>query len=370
MRICHMTSAHERFDVRIFHRQCTSLALKGYETYLVATGESCEKNDVHVLGIGKKSNSRFARMIGTSRKVYKKSLELNADLYEIHDPELLPYGIKLLKKGHKVIWDSHEDYFKLMDTKTYIPKPIRKLIVPLFSAYYKRALKKFSAVLVASPHIKESIEEYNKNVHVITNYPTIDDEEILNRWPDYKSKKVCFAGGIAQQWSHKETIDALHECKGVNYVLCGSGSTEYLNDLKKKPGWKQVDYRGRIPFSDVINVMMECSVGLVLWNPQNNRGGKMGTLGNTKMFEYMRAGLPIICTDFILWRQIVEKYNCGICVSRGDKDGLIKAIKTLTDNPGLAEQMGENARRAVLSEYNWKTQEKKLYKVYEQLLAE
>ena len=43
-------------------------------------------------------------------------------------------------------------------------------------------------------------------------------------------------------------------------------------------------------------------------------GYKKGTLGNNKIFEYMYYGLPIICTDFDLWKEIIDKYKCGIYV--------------------------------------------------------
>lgn len=43
IKVCHMTSAHGEEDVRIFHKECVSLAKAGYDTYLVERGESREK---------------------------------------------------------------------------------------------------------------------------------------------------------------------------------------------------------------------------------------------------------------------------------------------------------------------------------------
>ena len=50
IRVCHMTSAHDPEDIRIFHKECVSLAKAGYEVYLVERGESYEKNGVHIVG--------------------------------------------------------------------------------------------------------------------------------------------------------------------------------------------------------------------------------------------------------------------------------------------------------------------------------
>ena len=44
IKVCHMTSAHEEEDIRIFRKECVSLAEAGYDVYLVERGESYEKN--------------------------------------------------------------------------------------------------------------------------------------------------------------------------------------------------------------------------------------------------------------------------------------------------------------------------------------
>ncbi len=51
IKVCHITSAHNSDDIRIFHKECASLAKAGYDTYLVAKGESREEKGVHVVGV-------------------------------------------------------------------------------------------------------------------------------------------------------------------------------------------------------------------------------------------------------------------------------------------------------------------------------
>lgn len=81
-KICHMTSAHSSEDVRIFHKECASLAKReDFDVYLVATGESREEAGVHVLGIGPKPSGRLERMKETAKRVYEKALSLDADIY-------------------------------------------------------------------------------------------------------------------------------------------------------------------------------------------------------------------------------------------------------------------------------------------------
>ena len=80
------------------------------------------------------------------------------------------------------------------------------------------------------------------------------------------------------------------------------------------------------------------------------------------------AGLPIICTNFILWREFVERCHCGICVDPENEDEIADAIRYLLDHPDEARQMGENGRRAVKEEFNWGVEEKKLLALYEDVL--
>ena len=101
MKVCHMTSAHPPEDVRIFYKECVSLANAGYDVYLVAKGESYEKNGVHIIGVGQPSGGRLSRMTKFSKQVYQAALAVNADIYHFHDPELLPYGLKLKRRGKK-----------------------------------------------------------------------------------------------------------------------------------------------------------------------------------------------------------------------------------------------------------------------------
>ena len=92
----------------------------GYEVYLVAKGESYSKNGVQVVGIGEAPGSRLNRMTRTAGNIYKAAVNIDADIYHLQDPELLPHALKLKKMGKLVIFDSHEDYLLTLE-KRWIP---------------------------------------------------------------------------------------------------------------------------------------------------------------------------------------------------------------------------------------------------------
>lgn len=366
MKVCHMTSAHSSQDGRIFHKECVSLARAGYEVYEVAHGESCEKNGVHIVGVGDKPGSRMKRMWLGAKHVYQKARELDCDIYHFHDPELLPYGLKLKKAGKKVIFDSHENTVEQIKEKTWIPNLIRKPMYALFDWYQKHVCAKLDAVISVTPHVRDYFRAINPNTHMITNYP------ILAPLPEQVERKVgsmCFAGGINAQWNHAEIIRAMEMVEGCSYVLCGSGEAGYLEGLKALPAWKRVDFKGRLPFEAVNQVLSSCQMGMSVLSYNHNTGFKTGTMGNTKIFEEMMARLPVICTDFDVWKEFVEHYHCGICVKPGSVTEIADAIRYLIAHPEEAQRMGENGRRAVEQEFNWRFEEKKLLELYRGLSA-
>lgn len=365
IKVCHMTSVHPPEDIRIFHKECVSLAKAGYETYLVQRGESYEKEGAHIVGVGQPSGSRLSRMTAFAKKVYEAALALDADLYHFHDPELLLYGLKLKKKGKKVIFDSHEFTADAILEKTWIPSPVRKAVHGVYSVYEFRICHQLDGVITVSPHIVDYFRKANPNTVQVANYPTVSEEAIQ---PSFLEKRVGFAGGVTGQWMHENILTALAQIPDCRYTLCGPCGTDYLQRLQALPSWQQTDYLGKIPHREVVDQLALCSVGLALLRPGRNTDWNNGTMGNTKIFEEMAVGLPVVCTDFTRWREFVERYHCGICVDPKNVDDIAAAIRYLLDRPNEARKMGENGRRAVKEEFNWGVEEKKLLALYEDIM--
>lgn len=365
IRVCHLTSVHSAEDVRIFHKECVSLAGNGYEVFLVAHGSSYDKYGVHIVGVGDASSNRLKRMINDAKCVYRKALELNCDIYHIHDPELIPYGIKLKRKGKKVIFDSHEDVSAQIFEKEWLPKFLRRLVSKAYRIYEISAVRKFDATVVVSPHMLKAFEGVSKNLYVITNYPILTN--FLENGQNIEGD-LCFAGLISPLWNHHMIIHAMERIENCSYILCGRAENGYLDTLRSLPAWNRVDYKGILTHSDISRVLSSCKVGLAIYSYVPNVGNRIGTMGNTKIFEEMMAGIPIICTNFELWCDFVNRYKCGICVNPESIDEIVEAIIYLLTNPEEAKQMGKNGRRAVEEEFNWSLEEKKLFEMYEKVV--
>lgn len=363
-KVCHVTSVHKPTDGRIFERECSSLA-KIYDVTLIAPNvEDYEKNGVHVKGVSLPSNRLLRqRSLGV---VLNKMIEVDADVYHFHDPELIPVGLKIKKMGKRIIFDSHEDVPALILSKAYIPTLLlRRIVSKLYSIIEKKSLKQYDSIVSVTPDIVERLERINTNTYMLTNYPIYMNDNKMRTW----DKKIGFAGLIADNWNIPTILEAIKDLD-VCFELAGPSSEEYIEYLKSFDGWKNVNYHGIIKHEEVFDMLRRCSVGIALDAYDNpNAGGRKGSIGVTKMYEYMQVGIPVIATAFDNWVPIVEGNNCGYCVDPDNCQRVKEIILYLLNNKEEAKKLGDNGRAAVKEKYSWQMQEPTLYKMYKELLG-
>ncbi len=365
MKITHLTSVHPRYDTRIFLKECSSLAkIDNYDISLIVADNKGDefKNGVSIYDVGKLPG-RVNRMFKTTKNVLQKAVELNSDVYHLHDPELIPVGLKLKKLGKKVIFDAHEDVPKQLLGKPYLNKFLLNILSKLFAKYEKFTCSKFDCIVTATPHIRDKFLQFNPNVIDIKNFPILDELNNDIEWIKRKNK-VCYIGGIAGNRGIKEIVKAMQYLDGVKLDLAGNFSEKNVEiEVKSYDGWQKTNELGFVSRNDISGILSTSKVGLVTLHPLISYQEALPI----KMFEYMVAGIPVVSSNFLLWKEIVEGNNCGICVNPLDPKEIAKAINHIIDNPIEAEQMGKNGKKAVLEKYNWDIEEQKLYKLYKEL---
>jgi glycosyltransferase involved in cell wall biosynthesis len=364
-RVAHLTAVHPADDVRIFVKQCRTLARAGYDVHLVAPGARDEVIDgVHLHAVQRSGSGRLSRMTATVSAVYRKARELDGDIYHVHDPELMPVALLLTRGGKKVVYDSHEHLPQQIRTKPWIPRPLRRPLAVVADAAERTATRFLSAVVTAEPYVQERFLGRSPRVVTVNNFPMLEEFARPDAAWDGKENAVCYAGSISELRGAREMLAAITIAE-TRLLLAGRFSPAGLEEeLASDPGWDRVEFLGVLSREELAAMLGRARAGLVVLHPVPN----YLDANPTKMFEYMSAGIPVVASNFPAWARIVDAHRCGLCVDPTSPAAIAEAITWLHEHPAEAEEMGRNGRRAVEAVYNWQAEESSLLGLYQQLL--
>lgn len=369
-KICHISTVHREDDNRILFKECSSIKKAGYDVSLIITSSnSKDVNGVKILPLIEQTN-RIKRLLYKRKEAYKKALSVEADIYHFHDPELIPIGIKLAKRGKRVIYDVHEDVSKQILSKNYLGNYwIRKTISMLFNKYEKHHSKKFSAIITILDELEIEFKKYNKNVISVKNYAIKDiiDESIAIEDKNNRDEFVIlYIGSITKIRGIKEMIMATERFNSkVKLWIIGIWESEELRkECEKLNGYKNVVYYGSFEIKDLYKYVKSADVGLSILHPTLNYKKAIPT----KVIEYMACEIPIILSDFPFWRALFGEV--GTYVDPLNVDEISEAISFYLNNTKTIESIGRSNREKYINKFSWDSEEKKLLNLYRQILDE
>jgi glycosyltransferase involved in cell wall biosynthesis len=371
-KICILTSAHPTFDVRIFHKEGKALARAGYEVILVASGKidgTYEGVTLKCLPVWKSRSDRFLR--GTAA-VYRLARQADADVYHFHDPELIPVALLLLIQGKKVVYDIHEDLPRTIVYKTYIPRALVKPISRTVELIEDCASCRFSALITASPQIASRFTKRNRNLAVVNNYPKMEEIQIPsgNSFKDRERTLLYVGMRITRSRGAEEMVRSmafLPKDLGAELKLVGNWEDpELASSLETLAGWDRTTFLGLLDRGGVAGELQKAYAGLVILHPEPN----YVTSQPVKLYEYMCAGIPVIASDFPVWREFVTKARCGLLVDPMKPQEIAEAMEYLLRNPEEAEEMGRRGYQAIVEHFNWSNEEEELLRFYNKLFSQ
>jgi glycosyltransferase involved in cell wall biosynthesis len=369
VKIVHLTSVHRTRDVRVFEKQCKSLAADGYQVVLVAV----HPGDEVIEGISIKSlptpSGRMSRMTVTAWRAFREALRQRADLYQIHDPELLPWAALLRLLGKVVVYDMHENVPPDILQKTWLPGWFKRPFASIMRAV-ERVLLTWMPVVFAETSYAEDYAWVKRSV-IVLNLPRLDSlpEPSTSR---QVPPSVAYIGGVAHDRGSGVTLEALSQLhqRGVEvgWECVGPGwPSTHLDDLRRRAAQSNLEYvrfHGYVPGRQGWEIVRTCNIGLAVLLPLPNLIDSYPT----KLFEYMALQMPVIASAFPLYQTVVCRHQCGLCIDPTSAEDLAAAIERLIQNPAEAAEMGRRGRQAVLQEYSWESEYQKLKAFYEQLV--
>jgi len=365
--VAHLTSVHPPFDTRIFHKECRSLADAGYTVSLVVPHTHDELRDgVNVLAVPLAA-SRLKRMFLTPLTVAWKALKLRADVYQFHDPELIPVGLLLRLLGRKVVYDVHEDVPLDLLQKTYLPRRAAVLLSHVVRRLHWLADRALSGIVVVTPGVAESF----RDPVMVRNFPLL--HEFSEPGPKYEDRAevAVYVGALGPVRGTRQMVDAARisaRVDGRHLALAGviRDDPHLQACLAADPPDDAIRYLGVLDRPEVRHLLGSARMGLFLSLPEDLN---LYAAYPNKVFEYMAAGIPVVASDFPVLREIVGETGCGLLVDPTDVEAIAQAMDWLFDHPDEAGEMGRRGRELVLERYNFSGEVAELDRLYRRLCS-
>ena len=350
--VFNISSVHKSNDVRVFHKFALSLSDK-FSSFLITCDGSLTRIDsgVKVIDLG---NARcLIRLFVKLPLIVLHAVKNKANICILHDPELLLIALPLKLFNIKVIYDVHEDYPNQILNKHYLPNKIKKPVSFFFDKFEKLIAQRLNGISCATKTIESKFKEHHTSPVTIYNYPIITESKSVIK----RDNIVSYIGNISK-------------CRGISQMIKLSKHSNYYTlqiagVCHNKTLLKDIEllknrgiYVGFLNRAGVSNLLYKSKVGLLLLDSTENYLESLPI----KMFEYMSHGIPIIASDFPIWRNIIDGHKCGFLVDPYDINSINKLIISLMNNDNLFKTMSDNCFKAAKVHFNWLTEKNKLFK--------
>ncbi len=346
-------------------------SLKGdYAVSLIAVHDKSETYKGVAIIPFKRFHNRQTRVLFGWIRMFFKAIQVNARIYHLHDPELIPCGLLLRLLGKQVIWDIHENIAEDIFDKPWIKH--QKRAYGIFH-FFERLACKYFYIILAEKSYEKRYKLLTKRCTTVQNFCDLDFFK-LYELPHFQNLKAVFYIGIVlENRGILQIIEALNllRMRGEIYDFHCVG--ELYTDLEKKikalPYYEEIErqlhFHGRLSLEAGYQYAKHCSMGLcIIWPMKNSIESYP-----TKLFEYMAIGLPVITSNFPLYRSVIEQNNSGECIDPFSAIALTDAIERIHRDVEKSEQMVISGKSAVKKYYNWESEKLVLARVYEEIIV-
>ncbi len=373
--VCFITSTHNPFDTRIFHKEAYSLVAEGYIVTLLAPvdGPAVVENGIRIEGFGRLA-SRGSR-IGNLAIIGRRAIRCDAAAYHVHEPELLfllPL-LRIFRPKARFIYDVHENYADavLSEEKHWVPRRLKPLVAGISNGVEKFLARFADLVVVAAPDIGGRFTRHT--VVSVRNFaPMHCLDDAREKTAAQSRVEFVYTGSLTRTRGIIEIVKALAllpKDPAIVFTITGWFHDPALRrEVEALPGYSRLHFLGRIErYEEMLGRIAGARGALVCFHPDPNLDKAVER--SNKLFEYMGMGIPLIISDIPGWADVVTRHRCGLLVDPADPSDIAEKLLFLATHPEEAAAMGENGRRAVLQQYNWETEGELLVRSYRAMLG-
>lgn len=284
----------------------------------------------------------------------------NRDRYEIiHSCDfdtVLPALLVKLLLNKTVVYDIFDFYSaQLRKTPAWIKRIIRFLEL--------RAISTVDTVILADEVRVAQIEGSNPSrLEFIYNSPGDRLDDLRKQHSPRRSRPpvVAYVGLLQFERGLEYLFEVLEKRPEWRLDLAGFGGDERFI-LERALPLGNVIWHGRVDYDTALSLCFQADVMIAMYDPaiQNHRYASPN-----KLYEAMMLGKPIVVARGTHVDEIVQEYECGVCVTYGNVDQLEEALSWLLTDEIARKRLGGNGRLAYESRYLWNAMAKKLCGVY------
>jgi glycosyltransferase involved in cell wall biosynthesis len=265
-------------------------------------------------------------------------------------------------KSVELVYDSHEYY-------TEVPELVSR---PRVQAVWKQIESFIFPRLKHVYTVNESIAEiyramYKVPVEVIRNLPSKQHlEKTKNReelgLPVDKKVIVLQGAGINVDRGGEELIEAMALLPNYFLVIVGSGDViDSLKTRSRELGIEQrILFKPKMPYNEMMQYTLNADLGVTL-DKDTNLNYRF-SLPN-KIFDYLKAGLPVLSSNLPELRKVIETYDLGLILKAHQPEVIAQTVKGIFQDETRLLRWRENAKFAA-AKLNWESQEEKLAEFY------
>ena len=314
-----------------------------------------------------------------SRKI-EKFISVNyIDILHVHDIQIAS-SVFLANKFFKldVVMDLHENRPEIMKYYKHVNSFIGKILIN--PKKWKKAeeffIKRSNKVIVVTEHAKKELtDRLSIEKEKIVVFPNTVSEKFYKDFIIDKKISRKYSGNFVMLYigntSKRRGLDLvlenipkiITEIKNFKFVVVGSSS--YDREIKKKVEYLKIeDYVDLEGWKDETLFQSYISSSSIGVSPLESNLHHDTTYAN-KIFQYLSLGCPVLCSDVVAQRDLINKYKFGLIFKSGDSDDFLNKVMEMYRDKILLLELKKNAKNAIVNSLNNSLVSKNMVRIYE-----
>lgn len=366
---------HPAKDKRVFDKEALALASEGYKVTHLCPGDKSDdilSQEIRII--------TYVKPLGIKgrlyqiRNLYRMARDVNADIYHCNEVDSWFVGV-LLKISHKkkCVFDVHEHYPSTF-AESRFPRLMQPAVAALVRIVFRFLMPFTDRIVLAKKSVADDFPNAGNKIVLVRNFTPLSGLNFAGQRNLPKKSdmiKLIHLGLFNKNRGWPQVLSALHLMHNKNVFLQIIGEFNDGSQAEFEIKIKQFGLENRIsvfdwmPFDEAFQHLTHAHIGLVVFQP--------GILNHVyamphKMFDYMAAGMAVVCPDFAIEiAPVINETECGVLVDTANSADLAQKLDMLVSSPEKIHAMGMRGQQAVRKYYNWESEAKHLIKMYQEL---